>query len=139
MAELKTKRNADDPRAFIASVTDPKRRTDAEALLEIFEDVTGEPATMWGSSIIGFGSYDYRYESGRTGTWMKTGFSPRKQSMTLYIMPGFDDYGELLSDLGPHTTGKSCLYVKRLDDVDEGALRMLIAASVKAITDSNAD
>lgn len=85
---------------------------------------------MWGPSIVGFGSYHYKYESGREGDWPKTGFSPRKQNLTLYIMDGFDKYDELMAKLGKHKTGKSCLYVKRLSDIDTGVLTKLVKASV---------
>lgn len=137
MAELKTQPNDDDPKTFVASVDDDHRRADAERLLELFARATGEPPKMWGSSIVGYGSYDYAYESGRTGTWMRTGFSPRKRAMTIYIMPGFDGYGSMLEELGPHTTGKSCLYVKKLDQVDLDVLERLVSASYRAMGESS--
>lgn len=137
MAELKTTPNEGDPRTFIADVENERRRKDAERLLDVFEKVTGEKPQMWGTSIVGYGEYDYRYESGRTGTWMKTGFSPRKQATTLYIMPGFEEYESLLSRLGPHTTGKSCLYVKSLDQIDIDVLEQLIATSFEAMGKSS--
>jgi hypothetical protein len=92
---------------------------------------------MWGKSIIGFGSYHYKYESGREGEWMLTGFSPRKQNLTLYIMPGFDEYDGLLKDLGKHTTGVSCLYIKKLEDIDTKVLKKLVSKSVKKMKQSN--
>lgn len=137
MAELKTTPNEDDPKEFIAGVENDRRRTDAALLLDIFERVTGEKPKMWGGSIVGYGEYDYRYESGRTGTWMRTGFSPRKQATTLYIMPGFDEYESLLAELGPHTTGKSCLYVKSLEQIDMEVLEQLIAVSFEAMGESS--
>lgn len=137
MAELKTQPNDADPRRFVASVDNDQRRADAERLLELFERATGQAPKMWGSSIIGFGSYDYAYESGRTGTWMRTGFSPRKQAMTVYIMPGFDEYDSMLAELGPHTTGKSCLYIKKLDQVDLDVLERLVSASFAAMGESS--
>ncbi|MCO5207271.1 MAG: DUF1801 domain-containing protein, partial [Anaerolineae bacterium] len=91
--------------------------------------VTGEPGALWGTSIVGFGTYHYKYASGREGDWFVTGFSPRKQNMTLYIMPGFEQYNDLLSKLGKHKTGKSCLYINKLDDVDLDVLRELVAQS----------
>ena len=94
------------------------------------EEVTGEKAVMWGDSIVGFGTYHYVYASGREGDWPVTGFAPRKQALTLYIMSGFDQYDELLARLGKHSTGKSCLYIKRLSDVDVDVLRELVAESV---------
>jgi hypothetical protein len=88
---------------------------------------------MWGDSIVGFGSYHYKYKSGREGDWFLTGFSPRKQSLTLYIMSGFDEYDALLSQLGKFTTGKSCLYIKDLEDVDPGILRELVRQSAEHV------
>ena len=129
MSTLKTRQNDDSVIEFLESVDDDQRREDAFRALEIFTDVTGEPARMWGSAIIGFGEYHYVYESGREGDWMKTGFSPRKNALTLYIMSGFDRFDELMNKLGKYKTGKSCLYVKKLDDVDESVLRELIRAS----------
>ena len=93
-------------------------------------EITGEPAEMWGGSIIGFGSYHYVYESGREGDWFLTGFAPRKQSLTLYIMPGFEHYDDLLARLGKHKIGRSCLYINKLADVDMDVLRELVAESV---------
>ena len=130
MAENKTQKNKASVKEFIASVDNEQRRQDAEKLLRIFEEETGEKPVMWGPSIIGYGDYRYKYASGREGDWMLTGFSPRKQSLTLYIMPGFKRYGPLLSKLGKHKTGVSCLYVNKLDDVDQGVLRELIKDSV---------
>ena len=129
MSTLKTRQNDDSVIEFLESVDDDQRREDAFRALEIFTDVTGEPARMLGSAIIGFGEYHYVYESGREGDWMKTGFSPRKNALTLYIMSGFDRFDELMNKLGKYKTGKSCLYVKKLDDVDESVLRELIRAS----------
>lgn len=130
---MKTTPNNKDPQKFVDGITDEQRRADAQILIKIFEEVTGEPPRMWGDSIIGFGAYDYRYASGRTGTWMKTGFSPRKQATTLYIMSGFESIQQLLDQLGPHKTAKSCLYVKRLDQIDLDVLRKLIGDSLTAL------
>lgn len=130
MAELKTQLNEGDVNAFIDTVEDERRREDARRVLAMMEKITRRPARMWGSSIVGFGSYHYTYASGRTGDWMITGFSPRKTALTLYIMAGFSRHEELLSRLGKFKTGKSCLYVKRLDDVDQKVLAQLIRASV---------
>lgn len=135
MATNKTAANDTDPRDFIAGLTDERRKTEALELLELFQERTGEPPVMWGGSIIGFGSYEYEYASGRSSSWMRVGFSPRKQQMTVYVMPGFDRYDELLESLGPHTTGKSCLYLKRLDAVDKKALGDLVEASYEAMGD----
>lgn len=131
MADLKTKPNEQSVDEFLEMVADRNRREDCLRVLEIMRDATGEEPKMWGASMVGFGSYHYRYASGREGDWFLTGFSPRKANLTLYIMAGFDRYDELLSRLGKFKTGKSCLYIKRLDDVDESALRQLVDASVK--------
>ena len=129
MAELKTKKNDGSVLDFLNSVENPKRKADAFEILKLMEDVTGEDAVMWGKSLVGFGSYDYKYASGKEGSWFLTGFSPRKQSMTLYIMPGFERYDDMLSNLGKYKTGKSCLYVNKLEDVDIGVLRELVKQS----------
>ena len=130
MTELKTQRNKLDPRKFLDAVADPKKRADAHALLTLMEKATRRPPCMWGTSIVGFGSYRYTYANGRSGEWPLTGFSPRKHALTLYIMSGFDSYETLLGNLGKFKTGKSCLYVKRLEDVDVSVLGRLIRASV---------
>lgn len=129
MTELKTKVNDASVLEFLGNVPDEKKRQDSLAVLEMMREVTGEEAKMWGTSIVGFGSYHYKYESGREGDMPLVGFSPRKQNLTLYIMPGFDRYEELMAKLGKHTTGKSCLYVKRLADVDRAVLRELVGQS----------
>lgn len=129
MSELKTKKNDGSVEEFLNSVENPKRKSDAFEILELMKEVTGERPMMWGKSLVGFGSYDYKYASGKAGSWFLTGFSPRKQSMTLYIMPGFERYEELMSNLGKYKTGKSCLYVNKLEDVDMGVLRELVKLS----------
>ena len=129
--ELKTKLNDASVEKFLKSVTDEQRRADAFEVLELFKKITKEPAKMWGASIVGFGTYRYRYASGQEGDWMLGGFSPRKQALTLYIMSGFDAYDDLLKDLGKFKTGKSCLYVKNLDDIDRRVLTKLIRESIK--------
>ena len=121
-----------DVDAFLEAVPDANRRADANALLELMRSVTGEPPVMWGPSIVGFGSYHYRYESGRTGDAPLAGFSPRKANLVVYLVGGFEDrYPKLLEQLGPHKTGKSCLYLKRLGDVDLDVLRQLIERSMR--------
>lgn len=137
MAELKTKRNKGDVKAFLNGVPDEKRRNDSFTVLELMKQVTGANPEMWGENIIGFGSYSYKYESGREGDWFLTGFSPRKQNLTLYIMSGFKEYDQLLRKLGKHTTGKSCLYIKKMDDVNREVLEELIKKSVEHMTKSN--
>ncbi len=130
MAELKTKKNTASVKAFLDAIPDDARRADCRRLDKLMREVTGEKPSMWGSSIVGYGSYHYRYASGREADWFVAGFSPRKQALTLYIMAGFSRYEELLSRLGPHKHGKSCLYLKRLDDVNSDVLRELIEESV---------
>jgi hypothetical protein len=137
MAELKTKRNKGDVEAFLKSVPDEKKRRDSFTILELMKQVTGEEPEMWGESIVGFGSYHYKYKSGREGDWFVTGFSPRAQNLTLYIMSGFDEYDQLLSRLGKYKTGKSCLYIKKIDDVDREVLKELVKKSVEHMEGSN--
>jgi len=133
MAELKTKRTQASVSAFLDAVENEQRRADCRTVLNLMRAVTGEEPKMWGPSMVGFGSYHYKYASGREGDWFVTGFSPRKQDLTLYIMAGFDRYDELMAKLGKYKTGKSCLYLKRLSDVDLGVLRELVTASVEAM------
>lgn len=130
MAENKTQRNDGDVRAYLDSVENKRRREDALVLLNMFGEITGEPAEMWGTSIVGFGSYHTKYASGREGDWPLTGFAPRKASLSLYIMPGFEQYENLLARLGKHKIGRSCLYINKLADVDLDVLQELISASV---------
>lgn len=131
MAELKTKLNDGSVEDFLNSVEDEQKKKDSIEVLNIMTQITGDDAKMWGSSIIGFGNYHYKYDSGREGDWFITGFSPRKQALTLYIMAGFSRYDELLQKLGKYKTGKSCLYVKKLEDIDLNVLKELISSSVK--------
>ncbi len=137
MAELKTQENDASVEAFLASVDHDKRREDSFAMLALMKEVTGEEPRMWGTSIVGFGHYHYKYKSGREGEWFLTGFSPRKQNLTLYIMSGFDDYDALLARLGKYKTGKSCLYVNKLEDVDPEVLKELVRRSVAHMAASN--
>lgn len=132
--DVKTTENDGDVGAFIASIPDPRRRSDAHALLELMERATGQPPRMWGPSIIGFGRYHYRYASGRGGDAAAAGFSPRKAAITVYFADGFDAYAELLERLGPHSTSVSCLYLKRLDGVDLGVLERMIRRSFATVT-----
>jgi hypothetical protein len=119
-----------DPAAFLASVTPDRRRDEAQALDALFRSVTGWAPRMWGPSIVGYGRYAYRYDSGHAGETLATGFSPRAAKLVVYILPGFAGFGALLADLGPHTLGKSCLYLTRLDRVDMDALARLIRAGL---------
>ena len=133
MAENKTVKTGASVDEFMAGVENKRRREDGLVLLEMMKDVTGLEPEMWGPSIIGFGSYHYRYDSGREGDMPLVGFSPRKQSLSLYIMSGFDEYEGLLSKLGKHRTGASCLYINKLADVDMGVLRELVSQSVECM------
>ena len=139
MAELKTKRNKGDVEAFLNSVADEKKRQDSFTILDLMKNVTGKEPEMWGDSIVGFGNYHYKYASGREGDWFLTGFSPRKQNLTLYIMAGFDEYDHLLGKLGKHSTGKSCLYIKRIEDIDIDVLKELVKRSVEHMEKSSSD
>jgi hypothetical protein len=132
MGELKTKRNEGDVDAFLASVPDEQRRHDAELVCSLMTEVTGEPPTMWGPSIVGFGSLRFEYSDGRQSEWFVVGFSPRKRNLTIYLMDGFNAHSSLLSRLGPHSTGKSCLYIKRVDAIDLDVLRRLVTESTIA-------
>ena len=137
MSENKTRPTDQKVIEFLNSVEHKTRRADGLTLLTMMAEITGEDAVMWGSSIVGFGSYHYKYESGREGDMPLVGFSPRKQSMTLYIMPGFDEYEEMLAALGKHKIGKACLYVNKLADVDQGVLRQLIKQSYEHMKETN--
>lgn len=129
--ENKTQPTDQSVESFLDSVDDEQKRVDSYALLKLIGEVTGDKPVMWGSSIVGFGTYHYKYASGREGEFMVTGFSPRKRNLTIYIMPGFDQYEQMLSRLGKYKTGRSCLYVNKLADIDMGVLRELITADVK--------
>lgn len=131
MAELKTKRTKASVAAFLKAIPDPVRRRDCVAIKRMMEQATRSKAAMWGASIVGFGSYKYQYPNGKLAEWMLTGFSPRKQALTLYIMAGFGFKKGLMRQLGKHKTGGSCLYIQALADVDTKVLDQLIRASVK--------
>lgn len=130
MAEPKTKATKNSVAAFVKKIPDAQRRADTQAVIALMKDATKHDPVMWGPSIIGFGSYRYEYASGRTGDWMLIGLSPRKQTLVLYIMPGFDDRAGLMKKLGPHKTGKSCLYIKRLSDIDMAVLKKIVTGSL---------
>jgi hypothetical protein len=130
MAELKTKKTTDSVEKFLNKVAEEQRRKDCFRVLEIMKTATKTEPAMWGTNIVGVGSHKYKYESGREGEWFLTGFSPRKDSLTLYLMSGLQRHSDLLKTLGKHKTGKGCLYIKKLDDVDLTALRRLIKQSV---------
>lgn len=130
MSTIKTTVNDASVHDFINNVDDETKRNDSFALLTMFQEITGEAPKMWGASIIGFGQYHYKSErSSQEGDWPLIGFSPRKQNLTLYIMPGFDSYAAFLEKLGKHKVSKGCLYINKLSDVDQAVLQKLIAAS----------
>lgn len=129
MAELKTKLNAASVSGFLDSVEDEQKRSDSYTIVKMMERITNCEPKMWGTSIVGFGSYHYKYASGREGDWMKTGFSPRKQNLTLYLMCHTQHFSELLSQLGKYKTGKGCLYIKKLADIDHVVLEKLVSES----------
>ncbi|MDX6611274.1 MAG: hypothetical protein QOD75_460 [Blastocatellia bacterium] len=139
MAELKTQPTKVKVKDFLAKVADEKRRRDCQVIVDIMSQATGAKPEMWGASIVGFGRYRYKYESGREGEWMVTGFSPRKSDLTLYITGGFEAVPELMKRLGKHKTGKGCLYIKKLDDVDVNVLRKLVEKSVAMMADRRID
>ncbi len=137
MTELKTTLSDKDPLDFLNTISDEKKRRDALTILRLMEEVTGYPAQIWGDNIVGFGKYRYRYASGHTGEWPLVAFSPRKQNLTLYIMAGFEQYESLMTRLGKHKTGKSCLYINKIEDIDLNVLRELVRASVAHMIATN--
>ena len=136
MADLKTKVNDASVDEFLEGFPEDKRK-DCYAILEMMKTVTNNEPKMWGTSIIGFGDYHYEYKSGREGDFFLAGFSPRKQNLTLYIHSGFDEYSNLLKRLGKYKTGKACLYIKKLADVDMQVLQEIVAKSVTAMSKNN--
>ena len=135
MAEPKTKPTKASVKEFLNQIPDKERREDCFAVAKIMEEITGDKPKMWGPSIVGFGTYHYKYASGREGDWPVTAFSPRKKDLTLYIMMGFQKHTELMQKLGKHSTGKSCLYIKRLSDIHVPTLKKLIKTSLKELRD----
>ena len=133
MAEPKTKLNDDSVEQFLNSVENEQKRTDSFKILSIMEEVTGEKGKMWGTAIVGFGTYHYKYKSGQEGDWMLAGFSPRKQALTIYMMSGNDKFEKELLNLGKHKIGKSCLYINKLEDINEDILRTMIKKSITTL------
>jgi hypothetical protein len=133
MVELKTKLNDASVVKFLNTINDEANRNDCFVIMELMQKITKSEPKMWGDSIVGFGKYHYKYESGREGDWFLTGFSPRKQNLTIYIMTGFDQFEGLMSKLGKYKASKSCLYIKSLKDIDQKILKELITLSVKRI------
>lgn len=133
MAEPKTQPTKASVAAFLAAIPDEQRRKDCRAVAKMMQEATGEKPVIWGTGIVGFGTYRYRYASGREGDWPVIAFAPRKNDLTLYIMPGFERFSGLLAKLGRHRSAKSCLYLKRLADVDGAVLKEIIGRSVAAM------
>ena len=131
MAEPKTRSKHGTVTDFLKSIDDPEKRADCRKVAAMMRAATGAKPRMWGASIVGYDRYEYHYASGRSGEWFQCGYSPRKRALIIYIMPGFEPFKPLLAKLGKYKTGKSCLYIRRLADVDEKVLKKLIADSVK--------
>jgi hypothetical protein len=136
MAELKTKQTDQSVEEFLNSITNEKRKQDAFIILNLMKKVTNLEPKMWGSSMVGFGKYTYKYESGWDGESFRIGFSPRKQNLTIYIYPGFDRYEDLMKKLGKYKTGKACLYINKIEDVDLAVLEELIRESLNHMNNS---
>lgn len=132
MAELKTKKTTASASAFIKKIPDEQKRKDSEVLLKMFAQITGEKPVMWGAAIVGFGTFHFKYASGRKGDWMLTGFSPRKQNLSLYVHP-VNISPKLLRQLGPHKASMGCLYINRLSDVDQRVLKRVIVEGIKGL------
>ncbi|MHA2084957.1 MAG: DUF1801 domain-containing protein [Candidatus Thorarchaeota archaeon] len=135
MGEPKTKPTGESVEDFLNAVEHPQKREDGFELLKMMKEITKEKPTMWGPSIVGFGSYHYKHKTGREGDMPITGFSPRKRNLTVYVMLGFEEYSDLLDKLGKHKLGKSCLYINKLADVDATVLQQIISKSVKQLRD----
>lgn len=131
MAELKTQATGASVAEFLKRVEDPRKRADCRAIGKMMREATGKRPKMWGDSIVGYDHYDYSYKSGHSGRWPITGYSPRARNITVYIMPGFDKFADLMKKLGKHKHSKSCLYINRLEDVDEKILATLIQEYVR--------
>ena len=135
MSDLKTQPNDTSIDDFLTNVSDEQKRKDCCTIIDMMKSVTGSEPKMWGGSIIGFGTYHYKYASGREGDFFLTGFAPRKQNLTMYIMSGFKEYDKLMSKLGKYKTGRSCLYIKNLEAIDMKILKELVQKSAKAIAE----
>ena len=137
MAENKTKATDASVDDFLTSVENERRRDDARVVCRMMEEITGEKPMMWGPTMVGFGTYDYKYASGREGDWFVAGFAPRKANLVVYIMSGFKAHDTLMRRLGKHKTGSSCLYINKLDDIDMEVLRELVRRSVEHVSDTS--
>jgi len=134
MKQNKTRATQKSPIDFIQAIEDPQKRADCEKIHKMMSEITGAEGKMWGESIIGYGDYHYKYASGREGDWFITGFSPRKSTITLYLSYGFEENEDIMSGLGKYKTGKACLYLKKLDDVNEASLKKLIKKTVDKVS-----
>jgi hypothetical protein len=134
MSENKTKRTDVSVDEFLAAVENDRRRNDAVTVCELMKEVTGEEPVMWGPTMVGFGTYHYKYASGREGDWFLAGFAPRKANLVVYIMSGFKGHAALMDELGKHKTGSSCLFINKLDDIDMDILRELVRRSVEHVS-----
>lgn len=137
MSELKTKKNSGRVEDFLDTIEEETKRQDCYAIMQLMEDVSGDKASMWGDVIVGVGSYHYKYASGREGDWFKIGFSPRKQNISIYVPSGFENMQGFLNSLGKHKTNISCLYIKRLSDVDLDVFRQIIETGFKEMDECN--
>jgi hypothetical protein len=137
MAELKTRPTGNDVQEFLKNVDNENRQQDSFKILEMMREITGEDGKMWGSSIVGFGHYQYKYSSGRKGDWFLTGFSPRKQNLTIYLMSGFDEMEDVMLNLGKFKTGKGCLYINKIEDIKIDVLKNLIETSIRNLKKDN--
>ncbi|MAY82910.1 MAG: hypothetical protein CMP59_02145 [Flavobacteriales bacterium] len=137
--ENKTQKTEASVTDFLESVADEKKKADSYVLLEMMKHLSGSEAKMWGPSLVGFGTYHYKYASGREGSFFRIGFSPRQAALTVYIMPGFERFDELMQKLGKYKTGKSCLYIKKLEDVDQEVLKTLIVESLEYMAEKYPD
>jgi len=139
MAELKTKKNDRSVEAFLNTIVDKQKKADSKTMVALMEEITKSKPKMWGSNIIGFGDYIYKYKTGRMGEWFLMGFSPRKQSLSLYLMSGIDQFDNKMQDLGKFKTGKGCLYIKKLEDIDMKVLKDLLTTSMKHLQNKPTD
>lgn len=139
MSDLKTKRTDASVQEYLDAIEDSRRKKDCLAIHKMMQRISGCKGSMWGDSMVGYGSYHYKYKSGREGDWFLAGFANRKQSISIYFMSGFSSYDDLLSKLGKHKTGKSCLYIKTMDDIDEKILEQMIRSSITFIQQKYGD
>jgi len=136
MADIKTKKTSQSVDAFLTSIVDEKKRQDSYVILDLIKEASGAEPKMWGDSIVGFGDYHYKYATGRENDWFYAGFSPRKQNITLYLATGFDQFSDLMQKLGRYKTGKACLYIQRIEDINQDVLKELVRRSIQTMQNS---